>query len=34
MLRDRRIDRAIVRDVLENHLGELLAFVNAIRARM
>lgn len=28
------IDKAIVRDVLENHLGDLIAFVGAVRARM
>jgi uncharacterized protein YutE (UPF0331/DUF86 family) len=28
------VDKAIVRDVLENHLGDLIAFVEAVRARM
>ncbi len=28
------VDKAIVRDVLENHLGDLLGFVAAVRARL
>lgn len=28
------VDKAIVRDIVENHLGDLLAFVAAIRGRM
>ena len=28
------IDKAVVRDVLENHLPDLIAFVAAVRARM
>jgi uncharacterized protein YutE (UPF0331/DUF86 family) len=28
------VDLGIVRDVLESHLGDLLGFVGAIRARM
>jgi uncharacterized protein YutE (UPF0331/DUF86 family) len=28
------VDKAIVRDVVEYHLGDLTAFVDAIRARI
>ena len=28
------VDKAVVRDVLENHLGDLLGFVSAVRARL
>lgn len=28
------VDKAIVRDVLENHLGDFLSFVDAVRARI
>jgi uncharacterized protein YutE (UPF0331/DUF86 family) len=28
------VDKAVVKDVLENHLGDLVAFVAAIRARL
>jgi len=28
------VDKGIVRDILENHLGDLVAFVAAVRARM